>query len=96
MDIFEKYKEFIYEKIDARKEVFAQFREQRRELVWVDLDKGTKVAYQIADWLDWISAAFKIHQARKSWWERVGSRILKALEAVLLIAGAFAKKSLPI
>ena len=92
MNPLEKYKEFIHGKIDARKEVFAQFREKRRELVWVDLDKGTKVAYLIADWLDWISAAIKIHQARKSWWERVGSRILKALEAVLLIAGAIAKK----
>ena len=62
----------------------------------VELHPRERWAWIIADILDAIQTGIAIREARKTWWERVGKRILRILEAVVLVAGHICGKRLPI
>ena len=58
------------------------------KLKWVEA-----LSYAIEDILGAINGAIKRHEAKKSWWERWGKRILRAGEcALIIVAGIFVKK----
>jgi len=50
------------------------------------LDWREKWKWKIVNVLDTIDEAIKAHEAKKSWWERWGKRILKIAEALLIVA----------
>ena len=62
----------------------------------VELHPRERWAWIIADILDAIETGIAIREARKTWWQRVGRRIFRLLEAVALIWASIASKRLPL
>ena len=56
---------------------------KKQKLILMDWRVAYK--YKIADWLDVIHEAIKLHESRKSWWDRWGKRILGIVESLLKI-----------
>jgi len=52
--------------------------------------------YTVYDIFESIRGAYLIRESRKTWWERVGKRILKIGEAIIIIAAGIFVKKLPL
>lgn len=77
--------EKIMKRIDEEKQEFAG---QRAEL-----PRKTRIAYFISDILDGIEEGIRIHQSKKSKWQRWGKEVFKISKAILfIVAGIYAKK----
>jgi len=53
------------------------------------LDWRESWKHKIVDWLDVIHEAIKLHESKKSWWDRWGKRLLRVCESVLNILAKF-------
>jgi hypothetical protein len=50
--------------------------------------------FQVVDVFDAIEGAIRLRESRKTWWERVGKRILRVGEYLIIIVGSICLKKI--